>query len=401
MVGREEEVRRASMAGKKDDDGRKRDRAELQESVGRERIQKETWFALGGLASVCHSNAVLISRRETLGAGRVLPRDVYTMDHLDPDSIYVEAIEFGDNDGDAVRLLRGRKGGIDLSINGQHRAQMRRIDYDPKKQKLRSKPYRMDIDKMPDIARRHMLSRLLAMCELAGVPHNLEEMNVTPPTAVLNARDTADKITAAESKAALAEKRTREAEFELEGLRQRTSVSLADVEGRLAKEGQAAAAASRRIQELEEQMLESARPKTPPAPPQDLAIELEQAREALVALHRQNEALAAENKSLRKSSRKRSGGGGDALTCAIAAFAGAALSASIHQPQSQPQPAAPREAIPYHHHPDPPLPTYRASDYGSSVPMVSTAPPPQAHYSPHYSPPRYHPTSASYPPPAP
>eukprot|EP01062_Namystynia_karyoxenos_P003466 TRINITY_DN1123_c1_g1_i2.p2 TRINITY_DN1123_c1_g1~~TRINITY_DN1123_c1_g1_i2.p2 ORF type:complete len:488 (+),score=191.64 TRINITY_DN1123_c1_g1_i2:82-1545(+) len=367
--------------------------AENQELAKRERIERQAAWGLGELAVLCHSGAVIVCRKQTLGQGWATTSDKWALQHLDPGSRYVDAVEFGDNDGDAVRMMRQRYGGVDLWINGVVRAQLKQVEYDEKKKVIRARPYRIAVSQIPPGSLRSLLEHLGTLLEKSGVPHNLPQLGAPPPQPdpdpaplqrqdsephelMQTVRDVTCRAQSAEGERDNLRRRVLEVEELLEETRRVAAASppetpkadpgqaqeLKRLKTQLAKQekerkkdkadAQAKALrAEERVRELQlvlsraetrpRIVLDSPRaaPVRVPAKP-DFHPLLVQARDCMLTLKGQVadrdseiERLRAELEKLRaehaQCAQKPQEQGDDAITCAVAAFAGAAMGVSF------------------------------------------------------------------------
>eukprot|EP01062_Namystynia_karyoxenos_P021596 TRINITY_DN1822_c1_g1_i1.p2 TRINITY_DN1822_c1_g1~~TRINITY_DN1822_c1_g1_i1.p2 ORF type:complete len:149 (+),score=40.71 TRINITY_DN1822_c1_g1_i1:60-449(+) len=95
------------------------------EGLARERLRQQAQQGAAALACLCHSNALLIHRRDTGREGRE-DAGVWVLRELAPHGTRREAVEFVDDDGDAVRLRSDAGGAVSLVINGAGRGGTRR-----------------------------------------------------------------------------------------------------------------------------------------------------------------------------------------------------------------------------------------------------------------------------------
>eukprot|EP01062_Namystynia_karyoxenos_P061206 TRINITY_DN5332_c1_g3_i3.p1 TRINITY_DN5332_c1_g3~~TRINITY_DN5332_c1_g3_i3.p1 ORF type:complete len:1484 (+),score=385.76 TRINITY_DN5332_c1_g3_i3:83-4453(+) len=160
--------------------GQRSNALQLSEAARRERLVRKAVEGVAELAVLCHSNAVIITRRETLGQGR--DAGAYAAAAGSP----ADAVEFVDADGDAVRLVRraAPEQGVALAVNGVERGQLRRkVRWDPQKLELRAHPWRIALSKStPPEELRAVVAALSAFLDGAAVPHELPAPAAAPPT---------------------------------------------------------------------------------------------------------------------------------------------------------------------------------------------------------------------------
>ena len=144
---------------------------QMEEDLKRERINSKAGWEYQDLTTVCLSNALIMTRRENLGSGRS-EGDMWCLKDLSK-TTKKEAVEFGDSDGDAVRMLLNAKGKLNLCINGVVRGEPNQMRYDREKRLLRSKPWRIGLAHIPDTDLPTLLAYLGTLFSKAGIVHNL------------------------------------------------------------------------------------------------------------------------------------------------------------------------------------------------------------------------------------
>ena len=143
-----------------------------EEDVRRERILNKAGSALQEVSTLYLTNALVITRREGLGLGQS-KGDMWSMRHIaQAKKKSEEAVEFSDSDGDAVRFLLAG-GNFHICVNGVVRGDPKHMKYNATEKTLRSKPWRIGLDKVKPEDLPLLLAHLGALFTKAGIVHNL------------------------------------------------------------------------------------------------------------------------------------------------------------------------------------------------------------------------------------
>eukprot|EP01062_Namystynia_karyoxenos_P021597 TRINITY_DN1822_c1_g1_i2.p1 TRINITY_DN1822_c1_g1~~TRINITY_DN1822_c1_g1_i2.p1 ORF type:complete len:375 (+),score=113.46 TRINITY_DN1822_c1_g1_i2:60-1127(+) len=157
------------------------------EGLARERLRQQAQQGAAALACLCHSNALLIHRRDTGREGRE-DAGVWVLRELAPHGTRREAVEFVDDDGDAVRLRSDAGGAVSLVINGAVRGRPRRARWNPARRALHFPPWRSAVGKLADEELPPLLAALAGLLDRAGVPHDIPGGGGVDPFAVAHPR---------------------------------------------------------------------------------------------------------------------------------------------------------------------------------------------------------------------
>eukprot|EP01062_Namystynia_karyoxenos_P081659 TRINITY_DN9014_c0_g2_i1.p1 TRINITY_DN9014_c0_g2~~TRINITY_DN9014_c0_g2_i1.p1 ORF type:complete len:859 (+),score=215.67 TRINITY_DN9014_c0_g2_i1:63-2639(+) len=155
------------------------------EELRRERIQCRAFAVAGELAALCHSNAVIMTRSETLGQGRACATELWELRRVAAAAAHdVDGVEFGDADGDAVRLTASPTGELSLKVNNIDRGRLTKaMNWDPEKRMLRCRPWRLSLSLTPADTLPVLLERIASLCDRCGVKHDLPRAAVAAPPA--------------------------------------------------------------------------------------------------------------------------------------------------------------------------------------------------------------------------